>query len=90
MALIDRDALVDSFCKSCPVTDIDYCRKKDPCKAYEFAYQQPVVDAKPVVHGGWVSIGGKGMKSCVQSCTACNRCSPFKTPFCPNCGADMR
>ena len=58
---------------------------------YDFAIRQiesiPAADVRPVVRGKWRKIG---KNSCIFVCSACDKTFPYKTNFCPNCGADMR
>lgn len=44
-------------------------------------------DVRPVVRGKWKKIG---KNSFIFVCSACDKTFPYKTSFCPNCGADMR
>lgn len=51
----------------------------------------PTVDAVPVVHGRWIrdEFGSK----CGACCLYAYRDKfdqPWESPYCPNCGADMR
>ena len=49
-----------------------------------------VIDAVPVVHGRWELYGAdKRGRGGVFLCTACSRCRPTKSEYCPNCGAKM-
>lgn len=47
----------------------------------------PAADVAPVKHGHW-----RARMSTTTSvkCTCCNHYYEYETPFCPNCGADMR
>ena len=47
----------------------------------------PAADVRPVVRGEWRGIGKTGR---IFVCSACDKTFPYKTDFCPNCGADMR
>lgn len=50
----------------------------------------PAVDAVLAVHGRWELFGAdKRGRGGVFNCTACNRCRPTKSDYCPNCGAKM-
>lgn len=65
----------------------------------EIIEEQPIADAKPVVHGEWVAVDER-----IAKCSACGL--PFASNgidrtntaiihrciyhYCPNCGADMR
>ena len=75
----------------------DHCCSTDDCghcKWYETknAIQKrilsiPAADVRPVVLGEWKKIGKTG---CIFVCSACDKTFPYKTNFCPNCGAEMR
>ena len=50
----------------------------------------PTIDAVPVVHGQWELYGAdKRGRGGLFLCTACSRCRPTKSEYCPNCGAKM-
>lgn len=47
-------------------------------------------DVAPVVHGRWVRIGDdKRGRGGIFRCSACDKCFPHTSKFCPNCGAKM-
>lgn len=75
---IDRDAAIaacfDGFAD---------CR--DDCAANIRSI--PAADVRPVARGKWRKIG---KNSCIFVCSACDETFPYKTRFCPNCGAYMR
>ena len=48
----------------------------------------PTVEAKEVVHGKWIPYTISKLFS--HTCSVCHCDLEEKTPFCPNCGADMR
>ena len=65
----------------------------------------PTIEARPVVRGEWLDIGGnpvqfdKKAEGCPTRSCYCSVCNdwltasdeyPAKGWFCPNCGADMR
>lgn len=50
----------------------------------------PVADVRPVVRGRCSCVGSKNGRGGIYVCSACNGSYPYKTKFCPNCGADMR
>lgn len=55
----------------------------------------PAADVRPVVHARWIEDGDNQPISCdkVYCCSNCRGSRRFETqftPFCPNCGADMR
>ena len=47
----------------------------------------PAADVRPVVWAAWRGIGKTGR---IFVCSACDKTFPYKTRYCPNCGADMR
>ena len=49
----------------------------------------PTVDAVEVVHGRWIAIGGNRY-TIISQCSNCCAKYDFTSPYCPNCGADMR
>ena len=58
--------------------------------ATEEVVKAPAIDAVPVVHARWELVGADKRGRCgVFNCTACNRCRPTKSDYCPNCGAKM-
>lgn len=51
----------------------------------------PAADVRPVVRGKWKLYGAdKRGRGGIFVCLACEKSFPYKTNFCPNCGADMR
>lgn len=50
--------------------------------------EQPTVEAKPIVCGGWLY--HEDYFFTPNECSECGTLEEFKTKFCPNCGADMR
>lgn len=44
-------------------------------------------DVRSVVRGKWREIGKTGR---IFVCSACDKTFPYKTRYCPNCGADTR
>lgn len=82
--LIDANALMKNVGKIPQLRGITYGRMK---KAVE---ETPTIDAVPVVHGRWELYGAdKRGRGGVFLCTACSRCRPTKSEYCPNCGAKM-
>lgn len=55
-------------------------------------------DVKPVKHGRWVEMverehddyTGEYWDEVYYNCLECDYASDWKSPYCPNCGADMR
>ena len=84
--LISREALIDVIEKEKSDNDA-YCRMCiDSMK--EIIEEQPTVEAKEVVHGEWIPYTISKLFS--HTCSVCHCDVEEKTPFCPNCGADMR
>ena len=94
MRLIDANALR----KAIDLCDIDtFTDKQTIC---EQIAEAPTVDAKPVVHGHWVSLtdcSNAGVYCSVchkkvykEDYAWCNRKNKLRSNYCPNCGADMR
>lgn len=46
----------------------------------------PAADVAPVVHGRWAPLGNRAT---IFKCSACNKCEPHVSDYCPNCGAKM-
>ena len=57
----------------------------------EYLEDVPAADVRPVVPGTWKTIGANN-RGCggIFVCSHCDKCYPYKTDFCPNCGVDMR
>ena len=93
MALIDRKALIDSFCSQCTVDKPETCstlRYGDKwCNEVYTILNAPTVDAVPVKHGRWIH--HKGGYSDHYECTVCGKSIVLtaKWDFCPMCGARM-
>ena len=84
--LISRKALIDVIEKEKSDNDA-YCRMCiDSMK--EIIEEQPTVEAKEVVHGKWIPYTISKLFS--HTCSVCHCDVEEKTPFCPNCVADMR
>ena len=49
----------------------------------------PTIEARPVVRGEWVDLG-RNYYTVVSQCSECGAKYDFRSPYCPNCGADMR
>lgn len=46
----------------------------------------PAADVRPVARAAWRGIGKTGR---IFVCSACDNTFPYKTRYCPNCGAMM-
>lgn len=66
----------------------EFALNSDFSKAIEMVDVQPAVEAVPVVHGEWIPYTISKLFS--HTCSVCHCDVEEKTPFCPNCGADMR
>ncbi len=60
---------------------------RDTAAAVDAIQFMPAADVRPVVRGKWRGIGKTGR---IFVCPACDKTFPYKTSYCPNCGADMR
>lgn len=88
MYLIDTRKYDDSFllAKILEKVDITDEEKKKLFKHFE---KPEVVDAEPVRHGLWVKKWNTFFKQDVWHCDVCEKGSPWKYDYCPNCGAKM-
>ena len=51
----------------------------------------PAADVREMKNGKWRLIGAdRRCRGGIFLCSVCDKTCPYKTPFCPNCGADMR
>ena len=58
--------------------------------AMEAIYEQPTVDAAPVVHGEWKPTGNMEEWYCEEHiCSMCSGIMIGTAAFCPDCGAKM-
>lgn len=90
MALIDRDTLIAKI-RDEGILGNGYSDSEREDDVIDMIESCQTVDAKPVVHGGWIlkHIGAGHY----WECSACHK-NPCiyvteDTNFCPNCGADM-
>lgn len=101
MRLIDADALIERMYHDAFETDSDMQKWDSGCwiryKMFENAIDDaPTIDAESVVRGEWIDMGD------FEQCSVCKgthlkefqsyygKTTWIKTPYCPNCGADMR
>ena len=84
MRLIDADALFRAFEKAAWYNNMD----RDEI-AEEILLQMPTIEARPVVRGEWEDLG-RNYYTVVSQCSECGAKYDFRSPYCPNCGADMR
>lgn len=52
----------------------------------------PAADVEPVRHAKWKSIGAERGRFGLWKCTGtdgCGKVTPYKSNYCPNCGAKM-
>lgn len=63
----------------------------DPCgSGIEAILAVPAEDVAPVVYAKWIAIGkGRSKHADVFACSVCNKCEPYISSYCPNCGAKM-
>lgn len=79
--LIDANAFRQSL-------EVDRFGHTDIVKV-NIAIEKSTVDAVEVVHGRWIAIGGNRYTR-ISQCSNCCAKYDFTSPYCPNCGADMR
>lgn len=89
--LIDAEALYKKVLES-PVTNIDGYGYINHIRVLEMINNEPTVEAKPVVHGRWISKNHHGYEW-IFVCSNCDYIDgyPFndRPNYCPNCGARM-
>lgn len=93
--LIDANALIDWLTRATGFrTNCDDCTDIDclNCIIEEAIKNAPTIEAKPVVHGRWISKNHHGYEW-VFVCSNCGYVDgyPFndRPNYCPNCGAKM-
>ena len=89
MRLIDADAFVEAI-KGVEVIwylDGNY-ETYDDSTIMDIIEEQPTIEAVPVVRGEWIPYTISKLFS--HTCSICHCDVEEKTPFCPNCGVDMR
>lgn len=90
MRLIDADDFLSLFYSASAGQD------KEFIKTVEMVVEDtPTIDAEPVRHGKWmyhrISVPkGKGQTYSVYGCWLCHAHVRKRTPYCPNCGANMQ
>ncbi len=62
--------------------------------ARQIAHDLPAADVRPVVRGKWIDVRYDdeelvGGWYTIPKCSACEEEAPYKSNFCPNCGAKM-
>ena len=88
---ISREEVKRLVCEICGECDgVDVCELRD-IKVDAI----PAADVQEVKQGKWLLQkipfkGGHGQTNTKYKCTVCRGYNKSKTPFCPNCGADMR
>ena len=84
--LISKKALLENLNKFAP--------EKYDALVNGLIEKQPTVDAAPVVHGEWIkheyAEESEGLLIPNFECSVCHDWKREQTPFCPECGADMR
>lgn len=78
MRLIDAEALWDDLGERVGKGEVSMD------VVYEAIKAAHTIDAAPVVHATWYSLG-QGMRRCSN----CDRIKAWKSDYCPNCGAKM-
>ena len=79
---IEREAVFSAIWKTSSEHDVFF-----PAIILDAIKSIPAADVRPVARGKWRGIGKTGR---IFVCSACDKTFPYKTSYCPNCGADMR
>ena len=88
MRLIDADALINFLDETVPYDEM-LVSQYNADWIYSFIECAPTIEARPVVHGRWVDLG-RNYYTVVSQCSECGAKYDFRSPYCPNCGAEMR
>lgn len=79
---IDREALIENLNMFAP--------EHYSVLVNELICKQPAADVEPVKHGRWKLINAdKRGRGGIFKCSTCNRCQPYISDYCPECGAKM-
>lgn len=70
------------FCAGC----------EEDCDSFDCDYHRifphlPIADVKEVIHAHWEE--QKTTSKNIWACSNCGKSGSRRTPYCPNCGADM-
>ena len=94
---IDRQAALDAIMgllTSSEKTNMNLVHNQTIRTSASIIDSLPPADVRPVVRGewktAWLDHEAFGERPRVLYCSACNQVTAIRTPFCPNCGADMR
>lgn len=87
MRLINADKLVEY--KASGILDLTEWQKGWNDAIDTIMGETPTVDAVVVRHGYWVKKWNTFFKQDVWHCDVCEKGSPLKYDYCPNCGAKM-
>ena len=86
---ISREAAIAALCCDCQATRD--CRPGERCADYMRLKSIPAADVRENKRGKWKLIGAdKRGRGGIFLCSVCDKTYPYKTLYCPNCGADMR
>ena len=80
--LISRSALKEEFLKYKPYA-VDFLSLIDNAPTVDLVNDSQRL-VKDLVKGNWLTMDN------IFYCDKCKKCYPYRTNFCPNCGADMR
>ena len=92
---IEREAAINGIIKIIRKSDMPEDWSKGMAAAMSTLYRIPAADVRPVVRGKWAE---KNDDVCYWfECSVCGQRPPWnewgtewQSPFCPNCGADMK
>lgn len=97
--LIDKQALLEVMCFSCPKDRGGICRNEQGrCAEYTIINLMPTIETKPVRRGRWIPTEYDGYSdgNPVYDTFECSECGhehkgedDTLTAFCPDCGAQM-
>lgn len=91
---IDRDLTEQALMERCNETGYGGLNRTDVKMVMRTPWRIPTADVVERKHGKWETAyldqQYAGCRPSVIYCSNCHIVSAFKTPFCPNCGADMR
>lgn len=101
MRLIDADALIEQFDEyiECNRDHDAYANNwcADVCEVLRDTIVKvaPTIEARPVARGEWIAemfpnIWDDDYVDICYKCSECGAGSSGVSPFCPNCGAEMR
>ena len=88
MRLIDKESLLNALAKQ---RAYEPKHRRTIMRSIQLVYEQPTVDAVPVVHGHWIIDGHHRICSVCDNynCLTDKENDKIADDFCPKCGAKM-